>query len=441
MGYAGVAWRPELGLGLAQGAQGGRAAARAAQAAKSSSHLAPGDTLGFGTGAHEALYAASTYQATRLQLGLHAQSMQNSTSTGDGAASTGQQVGFAQLEFSFVEEMRAASLTRFSERTRAVGEGLDGSRRTRFAQASAAVAARFQLSFKVSAASLEGFAGAAENLQQNGNLMDRLTALTDKLKSMADEFMEEAFALLGDFFSGTGQGEDFAASINALFNDMFANILGNDSNPAPQQANSSGSAGNTGQAAVQAQSIQLEFSFRFEGSVTVQETTVQQGDPIVFDLDGDGVELTSYKDGARFDLMGEGRAVNTAFVTGGDAFLALDRNGDGIINSGRELFGEQHGAANGFEELRKFDDNGDGRIDRQDAVFDALRLWRDNGNGITEPGERISLADAGIESIRLDYRDVNQRAAGGNTIAQLASYQRVDGTTGTAADALLNYTV
>ncbi|MFP4501627.1 MAG: hypothetical protein ACLFTT_11555 [Candidatus Hydrogenedentota bacterium] len=437
MGYAGVAWRPELGLGLAQGAQGGRAAARASQDAGGSPHIVPVDSLGFGDGAHEAIYATNTYQASRLQLGLHAQSMQNSAWTGDGETRAGQHVGFAQLEFSFVEEMRAASLTRFSERTTAVGEGLQGQQHQRFSQASASVAARFKLSVSVSAASLEGFAGAAEGVQDDDALMDRLIALTEQLQTLADEFMEDAFALVGDFFSGTVEGEDFAASIRALLNDLHAGLFGGDSavGPAP------GSATNGAGSQATAQAVQLEFSFRFEGSVTIQQAKVQQGDPIVFDLDGDGVELTHYKDGARFDLMGSGQPVNTAFVTGGDAFLALDRNGDGTINSGKELFGEQHGAANGFEELRKFDDNGDGRIDRHDAVFDALRLWRDNGNGITEAGELLSLANAGIERISLDYRDVNQRAAGGNTIAQVGAFKRVDGTTGTTADALLNYTV
>ena len=101
----------------------------------------------------------------------------------------------------------------------------------------------------------------------------------------------------------------------------------------------------------------------------------------VVDLDGDGIELTSHTNGAQFDILGNGQTQNTAFVTGGDAFLAVDRNGDGMINSGKELFGDQHGAANGFEELRKLDANGDGVINRLDPSFSKLALFRDNGDG------------------------------------------------------------
>ena len=103
------------------------------------------------------------------------------------------------------------------------------------------------------------------------------------------------------------------------------------------------------------------------------------------------------------------------------------------------MFGDQNGAANGFEELRRLDTNGDGRINQLDANFNKLLLWRDNGNGITEPGELISLADAGIVEISLGYRNVNQSAAGGNRITQVATFVRADGSRGTAADALLNY--
>ena len=188
-------------------------------------------------------------------------------------------------------------------------------------------------------------------------------------------------------------------------------------------------------------SIQLEFEFEYEERVQVQQAAVQQSDPIVLDLDGDGIELTSYAQGARFDITGTGKQVTTGFVTGGDAFLAMDRNANGRIDNGAELFGDQNGAANGFEELRRLDTNRDGRINRLDAEYDGLLLWRDDGDGQTEAGELIGLAEAGIEEISLGYRNVSQVAAGGNRIAQIASFLRNDGSRGTAADALLNFTV
>ena len=123
------------------------------------------------------------------------------------------------------------------------------------------------------------------------------------------------------------------------------------------------------------------------------------------------------------------------------AWLALRNQArNGRIDNGAELFGDQNGAANGFEELRRLDTNRDGRINRLDAEYDGLLLWRDDGDGQTEAGELIGLAEAGIEEISLGYRNVSQVAAGGNRIAQIASFLRNDGSRGTAADAILNFT-
>jgi hypothetical protein len=182
--------------------------------------------------------------------------------------------------------------------------------------------------------------------------------------------------------------------------------------------------------------VQLEFEF---GSVSSQ-SQVKQSDPIVFDLNGNGVDLTSYQNGAQFDITGTGEKSTTAFVTGGDAFLALDRNGNGAIDSGKELFGDQNGARNGYEELRKLDSNGDGVINARDRDFNKLVLFKDNGNGKTDKGELVSLNQAGIAEISLSYQNVNVGAKGGNHIGQVASYTTADGKRGLAADAILNYT-
>ncbi|MCF6286178.1 MAG: hypothetical protein L3K26_13450 [Candidatus Hydrogenedentes bacterium] len=267
-------------------------------------------------------------------------------------------------------------------------------------------------------------------------MIDRLLAVTEDLLGQTDELLSDFFSLIGG-----GGGEFSAESLNKLFSEFITGIyetLGSDLLPALGTSRAGGGGDGSG-ATTQATSVQLEFNFEFSASVSSTEVVVEQGDPIVFDLDEDGVELSSYQRGAQFDLTGSGRAQQVSFVQGGDAFLALDRNGDGVINSGKELFGEQHGARNGFEELRSFDDNGDGVINRKDAVYNDLRLFRDNGNGVTESGELLRLAEAGIEEIDLNYREVDQRAAGGNRITQIASFLRSDGSRGKAADALLNY--
>ena len=130
--------------------------------------------------------------------------------------------------------------------------------------------------------------------------------------------------------------------------------------------------------------------------------------PIILDIDGDGIELTSTEDGVVFDLDGDGTQERTSWTAGNqgfdDAFLALDRNGDGEINSGKELFGDQNGAANGYEELAKFDSNQDGQITAEDEIYDELKLWADmDADGKVDDGEIRGLAEMGVESISTGY--------------------------------------
>lgn len=336
-----------------------------------------------------------------------------------------------QIEFSFVNELRGEALAQFQQRTQAVADALGKTQQSTYAEASRSVAARFEASFKVSGEALNGFAAASEGAQGSEDIVNRLVELANQLLERSDDFFNDIMGLLGGFFSGTGEDRDYLASFQKLFDEMFAQYFGGNAG-SPVSGN-----------AAQFTSVQMEFKFSFEVSIeiTATEGQVQQSDPLVFDLDGDGIELTNYRDGARFDLLGNGQQVQAAFVTGGDAFLALDRNGDGLINSGKELFGEQNGAKNGFEELRKLDSNKDGVIDGSDRDFDKLLLFRDNGNGITEEGELVTLAQAGIEAINLGYTNTNERAAGGNILSQIASFRHVGGAYGRVADALLNYTV
>jgi hypothetical protein len=176
-------------------------------------------------------------------------------------------------------------------------------------------------------------------------------------------------------------------------------------------------------------------------SVQVRREPARKSDPLILDLDGDGVRVTTVEQGAHFDLTGDGVAEQVATVSGGDGFLALDRDSDGRITSGRELFGDQHGAANGFTELARFDGNLDKRIDANDAVFESLRVWRDeNRDGVSTAGELSTLAGLGIESIDLSYRQV-ERDVNGSTVAQQGTYRRSDGGVGEASDVLLGYRV
>ncbi|WP_417845335.1 hypothetical protein [Thalassospira povalilytica] len=165
-----------------------------------------------------------------------------------------------------------------------------------------------------------------------------------------------------------------------------------------------------------------EFKAHIE-MVRIEIAQMFQQDPLILDLDGNGIDITSLKDGQLFDIDGDGTLDQTAWIKGADALLALDRNGDGEINDGRELFGDQHGAKDGFAELSKFDDNLDGLIDQQDGVFSSLVLLRADGS-------QQGLADAGIKSISLAMvTPIDKRLIGGDLVAQ-SQFERDDGSTG-----------
>lgn len=165
-----------------------------------------------------------------------------------------------------------------------------------------------------------------------------------------------------------------------------------------------------------------EFKAHIE-MVRIEIAQIFQQDPLILDLDGNGIYITSLKDGQLFDINGDGTLDQTAWIKGADALLALDRNGDGEINDGRELFGDQHGAKDGFAELSKFDDNLDGLIDQQDGVFSSLVLLRADGS-------QQGLADAGIKSISLAMvTPIDERLIGGDLVAQ-SQFERDDGSTG-----------
>lgn len=117
-------------------------------------------------------------------------------------------------------------------------------------------------------------------------------------------------------------------------------------------------------------------------------------DPLVINFSGTAAQL-SRRD-FHFDIDADGRNDQIAFVTPGSGFLALDRNGDGAINDGSELFGALSG--DGFADLRHYDGDGNGWIDDNDQVYDSLRIWTRDGEGRTQ---LMSLGMAGVGALYL----------------------------------------
>ena len=166
---------------------------------------------------------------------------------------------------------------------------------------------------------------------------------------------------------------------------------------------------------------------------------IQQVDPLVFDLDGNGVNLSSVENGVYFDMDADGARDKTAWVSGGAALLALDRNGNGRIDDGSELFGEQNGARDGFAELARFDQDGSGSIDAKDNIFNSLILLHADG-GMSR------LRDEGITGIKLDIAiglkaPAEQQRLDGGVIASQSEFTRTDGSRGTVADVLFDVKV
>jgi len=162
--------------------------------------------------------------------------------------------------------------------------------------------------------------------------------------------------------------------------------------------------------------------------------------PIVLDFGGLGVSTVASAQGTSFDINATGSTAQHGWVSATSGLLAIDRNGDGLVNNGSELFGSgttlangQH-AVNGYQALAELDLNHDSRITAADAGFSQLKVWLDrNGDGKTDAGELLGLADLGIVELGLAASS-SSATDHGNLVGLISDYKTADGVSHQMAD-------
>ncbi|HEY0157422.1 MAG TPA: hypothetical protein VGF28_09075 [Thermoanaerobaculia bacterium] len=160
------------------------------------------------------------------------------------------------------------------------------------------------------------------------------------------------------------------------------------------------------------------------------------GSPIILPLGDDTYRLTSISSGVQFDIRADGNRVQMGWtqLSTENAFVALDRNGNGRVDSGAELFGNYTplasgaSAANGFVALAELDADGDGVVDAADAAWQRLLLWTDrNHDGMSTAGELQPIGASVVTALETDHRRVGRKDQWGNEFRYMAHYRVAGG--------------
>jgi hypothetical protein len=183
-------------------------------------------------------------------------------------------------------------------------------------------------------------------------------------------------------------------------------------------------------------SFQLDLTmsrqYREETNISVRAGDAQRKDPLVINFDGNATQLSDQR--FRFDLNADGTAEEVPLLASGSGYLALDRNGNGRIDSGAELFGP--GTGSGFKELASLDQDHNGWIDENDAAYSKLRVWTPDGSG---QGSLASLQERQVGALYLgnlatpfELRGQGNADLGG--VSATGLYLREDGSAGTVQE-------
>lgn len=142
--------------------------------------------------------------------------------------------------------------------------------------------------------------------------------------------------------------------------------------------------------------LDLTMSRSFEAYYETTKEAVKTVDPLVINLEGNIASVSDQK--FEFDIDGDGILDSISRLEKGSGYIALDKNGDGKINDGNELFGTQSG--DGFADLSQYDSDGNGWIDENDEIWDKLLIWTQDENG---KDQLYHLAEAGVGAICLKH--------------------------------------
>ena len=188
----------------------------------------------------------------------------------------------------------------------------------------------------------------------------------------------------------------------------------------------------------------------YQGPTTKPEPPPQDNTPVLIALDEERLEMTDLAGGVRFDLNRDGTAEHNSWPAASSswAFVVLDRNRNGRIDDGGELFGNytmqylDDRPPNGYAALAVYDrpeygGNGDGVLDDRDVIFPSLLLWADaNHDGVSQPQELVPLAQR-VEEIGLDYRESHARDRYGNQFRYRGTIRLADGRKSRSVDVIL----